>query len=259
MEEQQLKKRGRKPKIKNADVVLVNNEKSEPKKRGRKKKWEITEMTTSNIINDSSKLNVLPKEDFVVGKEYITNSLKFGNLNIKLHEVENKKDLVFEEEIKAKNSSCLLDISTDDEDTQPKKDNFKTKKIKNLHVYNNKTKTDCKLRCFNCHHHFDGAVFYMPIDYEQKLDRYKIFGNFCSPNCVKAYAFDNPLKINKPYLVAQFYRKLFGVNFKITPAPPILKLKEYGGDMTIEEYRKCLYNNDRYTLSNINSKIITIT
>ena len=199
MEEQQLKKRGRKPKIKDNDVDVIKEEKNTPKKRGRKKKWEITEMTTSNIINDSSKLNVLPKEDFVIGKEYTTNSLKFGNLNIKLHEVENKKDLVFEEESnKTKNSSCLLDISSDDEELQSKKDILKTKKIKNLQLYNIKTKSECKLRCFNCHHHFDGAVFYMPIDYEQKLDRYKIFGNFCSPNCVKAYAFDNPLKINKP-------------------------------------------------------------
>tara|TARA_B100000963_G_scaffold361748_1_gene399233 strand:+ start:5796 stop:6569 length:774 start_codon:yes stop_codon:yes gene_type:complete len=257
MEEQIVKKRGRKPKSKTEEEVTIKKEDNVPKKRGRKKKWEITEMTTSNIVNDNINFNMQQKEEFVIGKDYVTNSLKFGNLNIKLHEVENTKELVFEEE-KNNNTECLLEVSSDEE-LPIIKDNFKTKKIKNLNLYTTNSKQESNIRCFNCHHHFDGKQFYLPIDYDQKLDRYKIFGNFCSPNCVKSYAFDNPLKINKPHLVGQFYRKLFGTDFRITSSPHILKLKEYGGDMTIEEYRKCLYKNDRYILSNINSKIVAIT
>ena len=101
----------------------------------------------------------------------------------------------------------------------------------------------------------DNIPFYLPIDHCQKLDRYKIFGNFCSPNCVKSYCLNNKTFENKSYLVGQFYRKLFGSEFRITPAPSIFCLKDYVGELTIEEYRKFNYKNNRYILSNVNSSI----
>ena len=82
--------------------------------------------------------------------------------------------------------------------------------------------------------------------------------NFCSPNCVKAYCMASKTFDKKTYIIGQFYRKLFGRDFAIKPAPSICLLKDYGGSLTIEEFRKSFYSNKRYTLNNINSKVIYI-
>jgi hypothetical protein len=50
----------------------------------------------------------------------------------------------------------------------------------------------------------------------------------------------------------------FGPSFKFSPAPCYVKLKEYGGNLTIEEFRKFSYINKDYTLSNILSNVIFI-
>ena len=136
--------------------------------------------------------------------------------------------------------------------------------VKNVKHYNRgvditKTKQSISdVRCYNCHHTFKSIPFYLPIDYCSKLQRYKLFGNFCSPNCVKSYCISNKTFENKSYLVGQFYRALFGQDFRIKCAPSIFSLKEYGGDKSIEEFRKSSYANSRYTMNNINTKIINI-
>ena len=114
------------------------------------------------------------------------------------------------------------------------------------------------IRCFNCHHTFSNTPFFLPFDYSLILDRYKLFGNFCSPNCAKSYCMDNKTFQNKSYILGQFYRKLFGPSFRINPAPSILKLEMYGGKMSIEEFRKSFYTNSRHTINNINTKVVYI-
>jgi hypothetical protein len=66
----------------------------------------------------------------------------------------------------------------------------------------------------------------------------------------------NKLLESKIYLLAKFYRKLFGPDFKISLAPSFLKLKEYGGNLTIEEFRKFSYTNNKYILSNVSCEVI---
>jgi len=111
-------------------------------------------------------------------------------------------------------------------------------------------------RCYNCHHTFPNKPFFLPIKYCQELNRYEVKGNFCSPNCVKSYAFNSIIYKKNIYLVAEMYRKLFGMDYKIKPAPPIECLKEYGGHLNINEYRKTFINHDNYSLKLINYKII---
>ena len=52
------------------------------------------------------------------------------------------------------------------------------------------------------------------------------------------------------------YRKLLGLDYNIKPAPPIQVLKEYGGSLSITEYRENFNNKIKYELSPICSKII---
>lgn len=111
-------------------------------------------------------------------------------------------------------------------------------------------------RCYNCHHNFNNKPFFLPINYDEQLQRFKVTGNYCSPNCVKSYAIKNNFNGQKLFLIGHMYRKLFGANYCIKPAPPIQTLKEYGGFLTIEQYRENFDNNKIYCLKNICSKVI---
>ena len=111
-------------------------------------------------------------------------------------------------------------------------------------------------RCLHCHHNFNNKPFFLPIDYNSELNRFKVTGNFCSPNCVKSYALNSKIYQNRMYLVGHMYRKLFGPNYIIKPAPPIQTLKEYGGKLSIEEFRANFDNSKQYSIKNIFSKVI---
>tara|TARA_B100001093_G_scaffold520302_1_gene614460 strand:- start:1957 stop:2364 length:408 start_codon:yes stop_codon:yes gene_type:complete len=111
-------------------------------------------------------------------------------------------------------------------------------------------------RCYNCHHNFNNKPFFLPINYDEQLKRFKVTGNFCSPNCVKSYGLKNNFNGYKLFLIGHMYRKLYGPNYSIKPAPPIQTLKEYGGFLTIEKYRENFDCDKIYTLKNICSKIV---
>ena len=111
-------------------------------------------------------------------------------------------------------------------------------------------------RCYHCHNTFNNKPFFLPIEYNSELKRFKVTGNFCSPNCVKAYGLNSKTYCNKVYLIGFMYRILFGTNYNIKPAPPIQCLKEYGGKLTIQEYRATFDNNKQYNLKDICSKVL---
>ena len=69
-------------------------------------------------------------------------------------------------------------------------------------------------------------------------------------------SFNSSMPLEK---INQNYQSFLTPNasFRINPAPSLFCLQEYGGDRSIEEYRKFNYTNNRYIMSNINSKIIT--
>ena len=114
-----------------------------------------------------------------------------------------------------------------------------------------------KYRCYNCHHNFSNKPYFLPIAYNPELQRFKVTGNFCSPNCVKSYALNSKIYSTKCYLIGHMYRKLFGATYQIKPAPPLHSLKEYGGTLTIDEFRANFNNNTKYSLKDICSKVIT--
>ena len=257
--EETLKKRGRKKK-EHQEVTPVVSEERVQKKRGRKKKWETT-IFKNNYIQENKNDDILFDNNEEIQEDYSGSALSFGNLCIKVHDKEKEENtdisVFFTED---NNKDCNIVLSSDEEDTcDIVKENVKN--IKHYNKGNDVTKTKNSInniRCYNCHHTFKNIPFYLPIDYCPKLQRYKLFGNFCSPNCVKSYCINNKSFENKSYLVGQFYRALFGQNFRIKCSPSIFTLKEYGGDKSIEEFRKLSYTNSRYTMNNINTKIITI-
>lgn len=257
--EETVKKRGRKKK-EPQEVKAVVSEESVKKKRGRKKKWETTTFK-NNYIQGNQNDDILFDDNEEIQEDYSSSALSFGNLCIQVRDKEkeenkNISDFFTEDN----NKDCNIIVSSDEEDTcDIVKENAKNLKHYNRGTDITKIKRNLNdIRCYNCHHTFKNLPFYLPIDYCPKLQRYKLFGNFCSPNCVKSYCINYKSFENKSYLVGQFYRALFGQDFRIKCSPSILTLKEYGGDKSIEEFRKLSYTNSRYTMNNIITKIITI-
>ena len=251
--ENQPKRRGRK-KLSEITVESENVKheiSTEKKKRGRKKKWESTVFKT-NILETADESIIFDKKELDTNENYKTENFTFGNLCIKVHDKEVQDDNFI---LNSTNKNCDIIISSDEEDTCELKKRVTTKKIVSDTKCIENTR---KLRCYNCHHVFEGKSFFLPINYCDKLDRFKLYGNFCSPNCVKSFCLNSKNFGSKIHLIGQFYRKLFGAEFRINPAPSIYNLIEYGGEMTIEQFRNSSYKNDKYIMSSISSKVIYI-
>lgn len=92
------------------------------------------------------------------------------------------------------------------------------------------------LVCWWCCHEFDVYPISCPEYFSQKNEIFTVKGIFCSFNCVKAYMLDKNSK--NLYLVSYLFKKIKGYYSKIIPALPKELLKIFGGNMTIEEYRK---------------------
>jgi len=78
----------------------------------------------------------------------------------------------------------------------------------------------------------------LPEDYYN--DTFYCIGNFCSFNCMKSYNLDmNDSSVYKRESLMNFLYYMTYSNYKdITPAPSWMALEEYGGTLTIEEFRK---------------------
>lgn len=231
-----------------------------------------------------------------IDDNYEAQNILFGNLNIKVHSNKEtvQVDDIKESLKKKDNSTCKINLtnsdyedSDDDEISDNKYNNnisldnvnkiktiktkiakleYSSKKIveKNMKVmkyFTNEFDSGNEIlispyRCYHCHHNFNNKPFFLPIDYNSELNRFKVTGNFCSPNCVKTYAINSKIYQNRIYLIGHMYRKLFGPNYTIKPAPPIQTLKEYGGKLSIEEFRANFDNLKQYSMKNIFCKVL---
>ena len=286
------KTRGRKKKVQqeiednpNIDIEQLQIEQVK-KKRGRKKKWEV-ETTTKLIENGpiSFSENNNKEEIKQIDDNYEAQNILFGNLNIKVH---SNKETVQVDDIKESlkkksNSTCKINLTNSDyEDSDDEifdnLNNIKSTKTKIAKLKNSSKKIVEKnmkvmkyftnefdngneilispYRCYHCHHNFNNKPFFLPINYNCELNRFKVTGNFCSPNCVKTYALNSKIYQNRIYLIGHMYRKLFGPNYTIKPAPPIQTLKEYGGKLSIEEFRANFDNSKQYSVKNIFCKVL---
>jgi len=90
----------------------------------------------------------------------------------------------------------------------------------------------------------------------QSRDYYLMDGMFCSFNCclsfIKNCDSKDPLYYNSETYLNKIYFDIFGNDSSpLVPAPSWRLLKNYGGHMTIEEYRKNFYKVDYFDVDNI--------
>ena len=98
--------------------------------------------------------------------------------------------------------------------------------------------------CWNCSHNFFDRIHGIPINYNSGV--FHTVGDFCSIECMSRYAVDNMNDdIYNILPLINLYNNKINNNNKVKLAPNRLLLDIFGGNMTIEEYRK---NNILYDL-----------
>jgi hypothetical protein len=123
-----------------------------------------------------------------------------------------------------------------------------------------KNSSEHKTLCWWCRHSYNSRSLGLPtkIDYIDNNKKDKFFyvdGFFCSFPCLVAFADDRKI-IRTRYLIRILYNAIHnekGYEDNISPAVSWQRLKDYGGDLTIEEFRKIsnISTRDRQCLSNI--------
>lgn len=115
------------------------------------------------------------------------------------------------------------------------------------------------LCCFHCRSTFNTSPIGVPIKYIPKRlnvsplagdseikekgtnDFYYTYGVTCSWPCCLAFILEHshlPFFKNSKSLLYSLYYKLYQIELKVKPAPSWECLKDYGGKMTIDEFRK---------------------
>lgn len=101
------------------------------------------------------------------------------------------------------------------------------------------------LRCWHCTLHFDTIPCKIPYYYDEDSERFHVYGCFCSFNCALAYNSNKNLHKDKiDCLIHLLYKKLHQGEVKyINPAPDKELLQEYGGNLTVDEYKLIIKDN----------------
>ena len=237
------KKRGRKPKKKSVETVKI------PKKRGRKPKKvetkEVCKLSEEPIILQLPIKNINPN-NYTFPKPFL-DSKNFKN-------IENIKSIIDDNvvsNVPEKNENIINKFN----DLCNKYNNIVIERDKVFPVflefneYNKKKEwpSSTNIDCLWCCHDFDNFPFGIPI---KKIDNcYHMFGNFCSAECAAAYNFDNNSSYDS-YERYSLINLIYSTNKEIKLAGPRICLKKFGGQISINEFRK---NNN---ITNKNYKLL---
>ena len=100
-----------------------------------------------------------------------------------------------------------------------------------------------KIKCFWCRHSFGTEPIGIPVSF--KNNKFSLTGNFCSIACAKASECDSYSGVmcgggasRDRVSVSFMTRKMYGAYADVPKAPHWRALKDYGGDMTIQQFRK---------------------
>lgn len=105
--------------------------------------------------------------------------------------------------------------------------------------------------CWWCCHAFENVPLGMPMEYVNTVNKFRVKGIYCSFACMKAD--HDSQKMSKHYLIRFLYDKLTGnINndINIQSAPPRCTLKMFGGDLTIDEFRRSTEESKIYKMIN---------
>lgn len=134
----------------------------------------------------------------------------------------------------------------------PKLLNIENVNIKNININKiiiHDINTNINTKCWWCHNIFITPAIQLPDDYYNNT--FFCSGHFCSYNCAKSYNLNinDQLTWKRCSLLNLLYYQTYMEYKEITPAPSWLILQEYGGKLTIDEFRNnFVYNTKEYTV-----------
>lgn len=94
------------------------------------------------------------------------------------------------------------------------------------------------LQCYYCCHGFNGPPIPWTNSYDDRRHTFQITTyTFCSWRCIKAFGHNSLRSRCSP--ISVLYNKLFGLSLADVPVAPCrTMLKDFGGKLTIEEFRR---------------------
>lgn len=219
-----------------------------PKKRGRKPKGgRIIEDNTTVITNTKPEflpniilhLKVTDNNTPNLSTQYKPydiddnqSGLGYSNYNVNMHNIYNMSN----NNLSDKEQTELNDFSII---------NNKLNELKQSFYFNNSYNS--KSACFWCTCDFSNPQIFIP---SSKINNeYEVYGCFCTPQCATAFLFnqqlDSSVKWEQYALLNSLYSHIYNYKTNILPAPaPFYVLDKYYGNLTIEEYRKLILNNN---------------
>ena len=267
------KKRGRKPKggkiVEVKDILITNNEKHNIILH---LKCFLSDLHNNNYIKYSPKINNIDNYNILTSNlqyDYIKNindisnnqliksktilNLKentdeINNYKINAHEIYNNN--IYDNEINNNeiNNNEINNNEINNNEINNNEINNKqiiNKKLKELSYKIKGNENDKKSACFWCTYSFDNFPILIPKYYNNNTNNYNCYGSFCSPECACAFLMneniDSSKKFERYHLLNNIYGKIYNYNKNIKPAPcPYYLLAKYGGNLSINEYRKLL-------------------
>jgi len=209
-----LKKRGRKPKNKLQNSTTIVEESIDSEKE---------------VIIAYLPININEIDEYNTNNIFIKSENELSNSNI-------EENNILKEKIDTLSLSC--------ESENKSSNGIYVNKI-NIHNININQET----KCWWCKNSFNTPNVILPEQYFNGT--FYCIGNFCSYNCTKAYNIDiNDINIwKRESLINLMYYMTYNRFKEIEPSPSWLILKEFGGFMSINDYRKNFEtNNSEYIL-----------
>lgn len=242
----------------NDDNIVVCEDKTLPKKRGRKPKGgKIIQQVVSLDSNKEIKPNVILhlkcsikdlQANTLLGNDI--QSYNFSNISQLSYDILNENTSKKIEQYSTRKESIIdEDNDYDEDEVKTTKENDIRDIWKKLNILEHNLHTnnicDKKSACFWCTCEFDNPPVYIPKHYIK--DAYDVYGCFCSPECGTAYLMeehiDSSSKFERYHLMNNIYAKIYDYKKNIKPAPnPYYMLDKYYGNLTIQEYRALLRN-----------------
>jgi len=163
-------------------------------------------------------------------------SVKVNNL---YKELKNKEKLIkkLTDKVNYMNTYGTYSANTATKDVVKQLHDLKLLNVNDLTKITIPSKT--KIKCWHCTHNFNGPPFFIPDAYINGY--FYVFGCFCSLNCAATYnlhTLNDSRTKTRHSLILILFHKIFGAHNKLVYAAKKELLEDYGGIMTITEYRK---------------------
>ena len=209
-------------------VNKLDKKPSLKKKRGRKPKGKIIDYNKQKLIKENSEeIPIIAHLELTID-DVLSENLSESEKNTSSIFIKNEE---FNKNNKIKSLENELKILKSKEDSKECSD--KTE-------YNN-------VKCWYCRNYFKGPPVRLPENYFK--GKFICTGNFCSYNCAMSYNIDlNDEKTSlRNSLINLLYQKTYKKDELIKPSPSWQVLKEYGGILSLEQFRDNLkQNTDEY-------------